>query len=177
MLVLGSMPGEASLRSGQYYAHPRNAFWRIAGDLLGFAPETPYDERLEQLIRARIALWDVLQSCRRVGSLDAKIDPASVVPNDFAAFVTAHTSLRRICFNGALAERLFRRHVQPRLAADRVDRLEIVRLPSTSPAHAALDYAAKRSAWRVMAAMAPPPAARRAQRTRSRRPAQEPRRR
>jgi len=85
VLILGSMPGIASLTAGQYYAHPRNAFWRIMGKLVGAGPENPYDERLRILKKGGIALWDVLDSCVRPGSLDANI--SNETPNDFAIFL------------------------------------------------------------------------------------------
>jgi len=148
VLILGSMPGMASLRARQYYAHPRNQFWRIVGDLLGFDPALPYDERVAGLAASGIALWDVLKSCTRAGSLDADIENGSIVPNDFKKFFAGHPLIRRVYFNGATAESCYRRHVLSLLPAPP---LEYRRLPSTSPAHAALSYEKKRAAWRVVA--------------------------
>jgi hypoxanthine-DNA glycosylase len=143
VLILGSMPGAASLAANQYYAHPRNAFWRIMGSVLGFDPAAPYAVRVNALKTARIALWDVLRSCVRPGSLDAMI--ADEEPNDFAAFFRAHRRIARVYFNGAKAEASFRRHVLPALDARGI---AFARLPSTSPAHAALSLARKTAAWR-----------------------------
>lgn len=147
VLILGSMPGAESLRAGRYYAHPRNAFWRIMGDLVDAPPELPYAIRLRRLRQAGIALWDVLAACARVGSLDAAIDERSIIANDLVSFLVRHPGITHVFFNGATAERCFRRHVQPALEADV---LKLQRLPSTSPAHAALAYAGKLQAWRVI---------------------------
>lgn len=147
VLVLGSMPGTASLREQQYYAHPRNAFWPIMGELLGFSPALAYGERTAALVRHHIALWDVLAACERPGSLDASIVAHSVVPNDFGAWLQCHAGIERICFNGATAERLFLRHALAQLPVAR--RISLLRLPSTSPAHAGMAYADKLLAWRA----------------------------
>ncbi len=147
VLILGSMPGEASLAAGCYYAHPRNAFWPIMGALFGAGPELPYADRLARLVEAGVALWDVIARCERSGSLDSSIAPASIVANDFPALFAACPGLRHIFFNGGTAESAFRRHVG--LPAD-TSRLQLRRLPSTSPAHAALGFAQKLDAWRVL---------------------------
>ena len=148
ILILGSMPGEASLRADQYYAHPQNLFWRILGEILGYAGDArtlPYDDRLRMLIAADIALWDVLASCHRSGSLDADIATDSLRANDFHAFFANHGRIERALFNGATAEACFRRHVAPTLPANS---LRLVRLPSTSPANASIPYTRKLAAWR-----------------------------
>ena len=147
VLILGSMPGAASLAAGQYYAHRQNAFWKIIGTLLDFAPDAPYQARLTALKTARIALWDVLYSCEREGSLDTRIARASEVPNDFAGFFTRHTKISRVYFNGSKAESAFRRHVMPNIDARR---LHFCRLPSTSPAHATYRLSEKLTAWQVV---------------------------
>ena len=148
LLVLGSMPGVASLRANEYYAHPRNAFWQIMGQLFGATPAMPYDERLDRLQRAGIALWDVIASCERLGSLDSEIVTGSVETNDFPAFFAQYPTIRRVFFNGTAAETHFRRHVLPGLLA--ALSLEFHRLPSTSPAHAARNFAQKLAAWSVL---------------------------
>lgn len=144
ILVLGSLPGAESLRRQQYYAHPRNGFWPILGRLLGFPPELPYPERIARLIEHRIALWDVVREGRRPGSLDSDIRDETV--NDFPEFLRRHPHIRRLCFNGATAERLFKSRALAALPPDRT--LELVRLPSTSPAHASLRLEEKLEAWR-----------------------------
>ncbi len=148
-LILGSMPSAASLAARQYYAHPRNLFWPLVGAVLAIDPQLPYAERAQRFAAAGFALWDVLGACRRPGSLDAAIEPASIEPNDFAAFFEVQPEITRIFFNGATAQQLFQRHVLPRLAG----RLpaERLRLPSTSPANASIGHAAKLAAWRVIA--------------------------
>jgi len=146
VLILGSMPGAASLASDQYYAHPRNAFWPIMGAIAGFDPALPYRQRLWHLQQAGFALWDVLHSCVRPGSLDSAIEPASEVANDFATFFRAHPRIGLVCFNGTAAQRTFDRHVRAALQPLRLDTL---RLPSTSPAHAARSFEQKQAAWRI----------------------------
>ena len=147
ILILGSMPGDASLRARQYYAHPRNLFWRIMGELLDTDPASPYEKRIQALKSARIALWDVLRSCRRKGSLDSNIDHESLVPNDFAAFFRCHPKITRVFFNGAKAEECYRRHVRP---ATGIGTIEYLRLPSTSPANASISYERKLESWRAV---------------------------
>lgn len=149
LLILGSMPGMSSLAAGQYYAHPRNAFWSIVGELSGAGPDLPYARRTAALRATRVALWDVVATCRRRGSLDAAIERGSLRLNDFAGFLARHPRIDRVAFNGGTAEALFRRHVLPRLAAATPPRrLRLMRLPSTSPTHAGLTPARKRAAWR-----------------------------
>lgn len=145
LLILGSMPGGHSLRIGEYYAHPRNLFWSIMAELCGFDATLAYPQRLEALKSAGIALWDVLHACRREGSADAKIDDASIEINDIAGFLRQHQRIGAILCNGAKAEQCFRRHVRPTL--DDAS-LPCLRLPSTSPAHAALGRPQKLAVWR-----------------------------
>ncbi len=146
VLVLGSLPGAASLAAGQYYAHPRNAFWMIMGEIAGAAPALPYAERCARLVACGIALWDVCAAARRPGSLDSAIEPASVEPNDFAGLLAAHPCIGHVAFNGAKAAELYRRLVQPSLAGA-PGRLPQIVLPSTSPAHAGRSFASKLEAW------------------------------
>lgn len=147
LLILGSMPGEASLQAGEYYAHPRNAFWPIMGHLFGFDPSVPYAERVGSLIVAKVAVWDVLASCHRVGSLDSEIDDTSVSVNDFESFFRQHPQIQKVFFNGAKAEHSFRKWVTPTLPG--LD-LVLQRLPSTSPANASFSFEKKRQAWEAI---------------------------
>lgn len=148
VLVLGSMPGVRSLDEARYYAHPRNAFWPIMGRLCGSGPELDYAARLERLKASGIALWDVIGRCRRPGSLDARIDPDSIEINDFAWLFERAPGVERVLFNGAMAERSYRRQVLPVLS----ERWAVIgqqRLPSTSPAHAAMAFEAKFERWKA----------------------------
>lgn len=149
ILLLGSMPSRASLEARQYYAHPRNTFWRIIAHLLGFRSDLPYPERLDRLKSRGIALWDVLHSCARQGSLDAAIEEASIVPNAVGELLGEHPGIRRVYFNGGKAEQAFRRYVAPTLPFE-ARHLRCVRLPSTSPAHAGRSFEQKLAAWRVV---------------------------
>lgn len=141
------MPGKKSLEAQQYYAHPRNAFWPIIGELFGIDPQTSYIERLQQLANCGVVLWDVLESCVRAGSLDADIEIESIVPNDIPALLERHPTIRRIGFNGATAAKLFRKHIEPELSIKNIA-IDCVQLPSTSPAHAGMSFAAKLDTWR-----------------------------
>ncbi|RLS57585.1 MAG: DNA-deoxyinosine glycosylase [Planctomycetota bacterium] len=152
VLILGSMPGVASLQAGQYYAHPRNTFWRIMGTICGFDPAASYPQRVDALRAARVAVWDVLATCTRPGSGDAAIDPLSVTVQPFEVFLNEHPQVSDIYFNGSTAQTLFHRHVWNQLPSTLRDRLQLHRLPSTSPAHAALRWEQKRAAWQVIAA-------------------------
>lgn len=146
VLILGSLPGQVSLQRQQYYAHPHNVFWKIMDRLFAAGPELPYAERAERLMQNGIALWDVCAAAQRPGSLDTAIVHASVVPNDFAAFIESHPNIDLIGFNGAKAADLYRRLVLPALpATGRAIRTET--LPSTSPAHAAMTFEDKLARW------------------------------
>ena len=146
ILILGSMPGEMSLAAKQYYAHPRNSFWQIMCAILNIPHAATYEQRIDALKNANIALWDVLHSCVRDGSLDANIDAKSVEANDIAKFLQNHSNIETVVFNGAMAEKCYRRFALPRLKNCRAN---YVRLPSTSPAHAALSFDEKVAIWRA----------------------------
>lgn len=144
------MPGQASLRETQYYAHPRNAFWPIMCELLSepkkrIDSKAPYVDRIGLLQRKKIALWDVLARCYRPGSLDSNIDESSIEVNDFAGFLSSHSSVNAIFFNGGKAEQTFQRHV---LIDSESHPITYHRLPSSSPAHASMSFEQKLDAWR-----------------------------
>ena len=149
-LILGSMPGVASLHAAQYYAHPHNAFWPIMGALLGFSAFAPYAARVEALQQAQIALWDVLACCERLGSLDASIRLGSEVANDFDGFFGTHSAITQVYFNGAAAEAAFKRHCSQ---WPHDPRLTFQRLPSSSPAHATLRPEQKFTQWKRVLAL------------------------
>ena len=146
LLILGSMPGVASLEAGQYYAFPRNVFWKIMGDLFGAGPEMDYPLRLQKLSANHIALWDVIESCHRPGSLDSAIAEDGLATNDFNSFFAQNPHIKQVYFNGQKAAGLFKKKVAPGLTGH----YQYLALPSTSPAHAASSYAAKLEAWSVI---------------------------
>jgi TDG/mug DNA glycosylase family protein len=149
VLILGSMPSEASLLKQQYYGHPNNAFWPIMGALFGAFPELCYERRKTILMENGIAVWDVLQGCHRHGSLDSNIKLSSIRTNDFAGFLGEYRLIRRVFFNGGMAEKVYKKHILPGLD-QRFAYLDYQRLPSTSPAHASLNLAQKIEAWKVI---------------------------
>jgi double-stranded uracil-DNA glycosylase len=148
-LILGSMPGRLSLEKQQYYAHPRNAFWQIMAALYGFNAQLSYPEKLTALIQHKIALWDVIQSCERLGSLDSNIKPDSVIPNDLSGFFRRHRQIQQIFFNGSQAEQQYRKNIYPLLPPP-LQQLACLRLPSTSPAMASLTWEEKLTAWQPL---------------------------
>ena len=139
------MPGEESLKTRQYYAHPRNAFWHIMGKLFGASPSLPYQERVVLLQSTGVALWDCLKACKRQGSLDASI--SDEVTNDFPAFFAKYPNISNVFFNGSKSETIFCSRVLPNLTEDQHS---FTRLPSTSPAHAAMTLEGKLQAWSVV---------------------------
>ncbi len=145
ILILGSLPSQRSLEMSEYYAHPRNAFWRIMQELAGATGS--YAERCRRLTEQGIAVWDVLHSSVRPGSLDADIRMETARANDFAGFFAAHPGVRRVCFNGRKAKEMYRRFVLPGLQEPEH---ELVPLPSTSPANAAMSFDKKLQIWRSM---------------------------
>jgi hypoxanthine-DNA glycosylase len=146
VLILGSLPGRASLQAGQYYAQARNCFWPIMGDLFGAGRHLSYADRTRRLTAHAVALWDVIASAHRPGSLDSRIDRSTMILNDLGGFLAEHATIRLVCFNGRTAEHLYTRFVLPGLdvCAQNIERRV---LPSTSPAYAALSYADKLARW------------------------------
>lgn len=148
VLVLGSMPGMASLRAQQYYAQPRNRFWPLLSTLCGFDAALPYAQRIAAANAAGVGLWDVLGACDRAGSLDSAILRGSEVANPIAALCVGLPDLRAIALNGGKAAQAFARHVEPQF--DGGLRLRIHRLPSTSAANAAYARPQLQAAWALL---------------------------
>ena len=148
VLILGTVPSEMSLQRGEYYAHPRNAFWPVIEALFADGRRLDYAQRVRLAEASHLAVWDVLEAADRIGSLDGAI--RKPVPNDFSGFLRDHPAIWSVFFNGAAAERLFRDDVAPSLS--RHDELRFQRLPSTSPANAAMSVVDKVKAWRVVLA-------------------------
>ena len=148
VLILGSMPGVESLKQQRYYAHPRNAFWPIMAALFDQQWPEEYPQRIAQLRRLPLILWDVLHSCHRPGSLDSSILADQQQANPIAELLQQYDSIRWIVFNGQTAEKLFRQHVLGSI--DERSRFELIRLPSTSPAHASKNLQQKLEEWSVI---------------------------
>jgi hypoxanthine-DNA glycosylase len=144
LLILGTLPGEESLIRRQYYGHPRNHFWPIIAAAFGEVLPVSYDDRIAMLGRHRIALWDVLQSAQRVGSLDSKIE--NPIANDFGAFFAGHPNIRTLAFNGNNAHKFFRRFVEKKQNFP-LNQIRMLFLPATSPAYAG-PFEEKAAKWR-----------------------------
>jgi hypoxanthine-DNA glycosylase len=143
LLILGSLPGNASLKAAQYYAHPQNAFWRLTGAVIGRdLAALPYVDRLEALKAARIGLWDVIAGAERQGSLDGAIKNAEAA--DLRRLIAGLPGLRAVAFNGKTAARIGRRSLAG------VD-VVMIDLPSSSPAFTK-PFAEKAEAWGVLKA-------------------------
>jgi len=139
VLVLGTMPGAESLRRNEYYANPRNSFWKIAYSLFEKEPQAEYNDKLEFLKQSGIALWDVCQRVKRKGSLDSDI--TNEIPNDLKGFVAKYPSIEVIAFNGQKAASVFHKHF------DMLENIRLVTLPSTSPANASYTFEDKLRDW------------------------------
>jgi hypoxanthine-DNA glycosylase len=144
VLILGSLPGEVSLAHAQYYAHPQNRFWHLLGDVIGEPlPGMGYEARLQALLDHRVGLWDVIAKAKREGSLDSRIRDHSI--NGLAALVVGLPNLAAVAFNGGTAEK-----IGTQALAESGLSLDLVRLPSSSPAYAAVPYAEKLRAWEAL---------------------------
>ncbi len=147
LLILGSLPGDASLKAAQYYAHPRNGFWPLIGGVLGEdLPALHYEQRLARLRGRGVGLWDVIASAERAGSLDAAIRSPEAA--DLRGLVESLPRLKVVAFNGGLAARMGRRILGG------MDAIELVDLPSSSPAHA-ISLSAKSQTWAILGKFLP----------------------
>jgi hypoxanthine-DNA glycosylase len=143
-IVVGTMPSAASLGAGQYYAHPQNKFWPIACEVFtGKEMPADYGERLNILLKNKTGLWDSLAYCERKGSLDKDIKEER--PNDFITLLKKHPKIKRLIFNGQKAHAFFIKYF------GRIEGIEYIVLPSTSPANASLRYCDKLKAWKILA--------------------------
>lgn len=149
ILILGSMPSVQSLQAHQYYAHPRNSFWYIMTRLFNSDTELDYEHRKALLLKNRLALWDVLNTCQRKGSLDSSIKDETVVVNDFGRFFETHPMIKAVYFNGTRARQEYNKRVLPALKNQYPD-ITYARLPSTSPAMASLSREQKLQQWRAI---------------------------
>lgn len=144
ILILGSMPGVASLDAVQYYAHPRNVFWPIMAELFSIDASDDYAQRITQISAAPVILWDTLRRCYRPGSLDSNIARDSVEANDIPALLDEYPDVRVVACNGASSTNYFRKLVSARISPS----IELLQMPSTSPANAAMNFEQKLAAWR-----------------------------
>lgn len=143
LLILGSMPGVESLNKSEYYGNPRNQFWKIIYQIFETELQSTYHQKLQFLISKGIALWDVIESCEREGSLDSNI--RNEIPNDFASFFSKYPNICYVVFNGAKAFDTYKKHI----GFDVHQGIVYKQLPSTSPANTQkLDQ--KLKAWSVL---------------------------
>lgn len=154
IVILGTLPGDESLRLQQYYANPNNQFWRLLSEIYGAPVGTTYPERLQFLVARRLAVWDVLARAQRVGSADSAIRNAK--PNDFSGFLTAFPRLGRVAFNGTSAARLWERHIASSTGVPERG-LTASTLPSSSgaPGRHVLRFDEKVARWREVLCPAP----------------------
>ena len=150
VLVLGTVPSLKSLEMQQSYAHPHNLFWPFMGILYGAGPDLPYAERIARLHAAGVGIWDVLKHCERPGSLDSSILVESEVPNDIPGLLEAYPTIEAIALNGSRAQQVFARRIGPMIRPARLERTEILALPSTSPANASIPRTVKLERWREL---------------------------
>lgn len=148
ILILGSMPGQASLDSQQYYGHPRNQLWPLLAQLFGFDDGLDYASRCQHALQAKVALWDVIGDCQRAGSLDSAIIGHSIRFNPLDEFCRQLPDLQHIWLNGGKAAQSFRQYQRQLPTPWPAPRIRVHELPSTSPAHASRTFAQKLQVWR-----------------------------
>lgn len=150
VLVLGTVPSLRSLELRQSYGHAQNLFWTFMGELFDAGRDLPYPERIERLHARGIGIWDVYRQVERPGSLDSSIVKASEVPNAIPQLLAREKTIRAIALNGGKAAEGFRRHIEPKLSATLRERIDVLALPSTSPANASVPRAAKFAEWSTL---------------------------
>ena len=139
------MPGVASLEAVQYYAHPRNVFWPIMAELFAIDSDVDYAQRIAQIRQQPVVLWDTLKSCYRPGSLDSAISRGSAEANDISGLLSEYPGIRVVACNGATSANYFRKLVAPQIA--QTTEIELLPMPSTSPANAGMNFQQKLAAW------------------------------
>ncbi|MCD0467052.1 DNA-deoxyinosine glycosylase [Flavobacterium sp. ENC] len=145
LLLLGTMPGTRSLELNQYYGHAQNNFWKFIFTVLKEDPTLEYEAKKAILIRHQIALWDVLQFCDRIGSLDSAIK--NEIANDFELFLKDHPHIKTILFNGQKAAAFFKKYV-------RLEKTyQLITLPSSSPANASKSFESKLEEWKIISSL------------------------
>ena len=148
IIILGSMPGIISIHAAQYYANPRNLFWMMLADLFSIDIDCSYESKVQQVQQLPIIIWDTLKTCHREGSLDSKITSADIEANDIGALLEQFPTLQAIVFNGAASAKYFDRLVKPLLAKNL--NVELLKMPSTSPANAGMKRQHKLETWRKL---------------------------
>lgn len=145
VLILGTMPGTKSLELNQYYGHNQNNFWKFMFEIFKEDFSNDYEKRKALLQKNKVALWDVLQFCDRIGSLDSAIK--NEIANDFETFLERHPNIKTILFNGQKAAAFFKKYVQLK------KNYEFIILPSTSPANASQTYQSKLQQWKIISSL------------------------
>lgn len=144
ILILGTLPGVASIKQQQYYAHPQNVFWRLLEHLFNIPAQASYELRCQSAQAHGLAIWDVCHTAQRIGSLDSSIQGHSIIANDINHLLTSCPHITLIAFNGQAAAQLFKKHIHL------TPTIPTVTLPSTSPANARLSFEQKLLQWAVL---------------------------
>ena len=150
IIILGSMPGIISINAAQYYANPRNLFWTVLADLFGMDIDCSYESKVQQIQQLPMIVWDTLKACHREGSLDSKILNTDIEANDIAALLNSYPTVQAIAFNGGASAKYFDRLVKPLIPINL--NIELLKMPSTSPANAGMKRERKLELWRRLSA-------------------------
>jgi TDG/mug DNA glycosylase family protein len=150
IIILGSMPGIISINAAQYYANPRNMFWTVLAELFGIDIDCDYETKVQQVRDLPVILWDTIKSCHREGSLDSKILNTEIEANDIVALLERYATVQAIAFNGGASAKYFDRLIKPQLPSDLS--VELLKMPSTSPANAGMKFEQKLDLWRRLSA-------------------------